>query len=77
MIVGSVNEKRNLNNELVNKVRNKYNIMNVSIGNDNEVKVMFNNNGYNSYYNDIVLYNIGKELNVDELINKLVEKYSK
>ena len=58
-----VNEKRNLNNELVNKVRNKYNIMNVSIGNDNEVKVMFNNNGYNSYYNDIVLYNIGKELN--------------
>ena len=73
----NVNEKRNLNNELVNKIKNKYNIMNVSIGNDNEVKVMFNNNGYNSYYNDIVLYNIGKELNVDELINKLVDKYSK
>jgi seryl-tRNA synthetase len=72
-----INEKRNLNNELVNKIKNKYNIMNVSIGNDNEVKVMFNNNGYNSYYNDIVLYNIGKELNVDELINKLVDKYSK
>ena len=72
-----VNEKRNLNNELVNKVRNKYNIMNVSIDSNNEIKVMFNNNGYNSYYNDIVLYNIGKELNVDELINKLVEKYSK
>jgi hypothetical protein len=70
-----INEKRNLNNELVLKIRNKYNIMNVSIGNDNEVKVMFNNS--NSYYNDIVLYNIGKELNVDELINKLVEKYSK
>ena len=72
-----VNEKRNLNNELVNKVRNKYNIMNVSIDSNNEIKVMFNNNGYNSYYNDIVLYNIGKELNVDELISKLVEKYSK
>ena len=72
-----VNEKRNLNNELVNKVRNKYNIMNVSIDSNNEIKVMFNNNGYNSYYNDIVLYNIGKELNVDELINKLVDKYSK
>ena len=72
-----VNEKRNLNNELVNKVRNKYNIMNVSIDSNNEIKVMFNNNGYNSYYNDIVLYNIGKELNVEELINKLVDKYSK
>jgi hypothetical protein len=35
---------------------------------------MFNYN--NNLYNDIVLYNIGKELNVDELINKLVEKYS-
>jgi hypothetical protein len=70
-----VNEKRLINNELVLKIRNKYNIMNVSIDNNNEVKVMFNNS--NSYYNDIVLYNIGKELNVDELINKLVEKYSK
>ena len=48
----------------------------VAISN-NEIKVMFNNNGYNSYYNDIVLYNIGKELNVDELINKIVDKYSK
>jgi hypothetical protein len=27
-------------------------------------------------YNDLVLYSIGKELNVDELINKIVEKYS-
>jgi hypothetical protein len=69
-----VNEKRSLNNELVLKIRNKYNIINVSIGNDNEIKVMFNYN--NNLYNDIVLYNIGKELNVDELINKLVEKYS-
>ena len=71
-----VNEKRNLNNELVLKIRNKYNIMNVSIGNDNEIKVMFKNSN-NYYYNDIILMNLSKELNIDELINKLVEKYSK
>jgi hypothetical protein len=70
-----LNEKRSLNNELVLKIRNKYDIMNVNIDNNNEVKVMFNNSNYSNYYNDIILYNIGKELNVDELINKLVDKY--
>jgi seryl-tRNA synthetase len=70
-----LNEKRSLNNELVLKIRNKYDIMGVNIDNNNEVKVIFNNSGYNNYYNDIILYNIGKELNVDELINKLVDKY--
>jgi vacuolar-type H+-ATPase subunit I/STV1 len=70
-----LNEKRSLNNELVLKIRSKYDIMNVNIDNNNEVKVMFNNSNYSNYYNDIILYNIGKELNVDELINKLVDKY--
>jgi vacuolar-type H+-ATPase subunit I/STV1 len=70
-----LDEKRSLNNELVLKIRNKYDIMNVNIDNNNEVKVMFNNSNYSNYYNDIILYNIGKELNVDELINKLVDKY--
>ena len=68
-----INEKSKLNNELVLKVRNKYNILNVSIDSNNEVKVMFGNN---NYYNDIVLMNLNRELNVDELINKMVEKYS-
>jgi hypothetical protein len=70
-----IDEKSKINNELVLKVRNKYNIMNVNRNSNNEIKVMFNYN--NNIYNDIVLNNIGKELNVDELISKLVEKYSK
>jgi hypothetical protein len=68
-----LDEKRKLNNEIVNKVRSKFNINSVYIDNNNEVKVMFNNL---NVYNDLVLYSIGKELNVDELINKIVEKYS-
>ena len=69
-----VKEKMNVYNELVNKVKSKYNISNVYRDNNNEIKCMF---GMVNVYNDIILYNIGKELNVDELINKLVEKYSK
>jgi hypothetical protein len=34
---------------------------------------MFNNL---NIYNDIVLYNIGKDLNIEELINNIVNKYS-
>ena len=68
-----LNEKRSLNNELVLKIRNKYDIMGVNIDNNNEVKVMFNNI---NVWNDIVLYSIGKDLNVEELINNIVNKYS-
>jgi hypothetical protein len=68
-----VNEKRNLNNDLIVKIRNKYNINYVGIDNNGEIKVMFNGN--NNYYNDIVLMNLSRELNVDELMNKIVEKY--
>jgi hypothetical protein len=68
-----MDEKSKINNELILKVRNKYNIMNVNRNSDNEIKVMFNYN--NNIYNDIVLNNLNKELNVDELINKIVEKY--
>jgi hypothetical protein len=67
-------EKNNLYNELVLKVRNKFNINNVYRDNNNEIKVMFGNNL--NVYNDLVLYSIGKEINVEELINKVVEKYS-
>jgi hypothetical protein len=69
-----LDEKRKLNNEIVNKVRNKFNIGSVYIDNNsNEIKVMFNNL---NVYNDLVLYSIGKELNVEELINNIVNKYS-
>jgi hypothetical protein len=68
-----LDEKRKLNNEIVNKVRNKFNIGSVYIDNNNEVKVMFNNL---NIYNDLVLYSIGKDLNIEELINNIVNKYS-
>jgi vacuolar-type H+-ATPase subunit I/STV1 len=68
-----LNEKRSLNNEIVNKVRSKFNINSVYIDNNNEVKVMFNNL---NVYNDLVLYSIGKDLNIEELINNIVNKYS-
>ena len=67
-------EKSKLSSELNLKIRNKYNIGSVYIGNNGEIKVSFNN-GSMSVYNDIVLNNLNKELNVDELINKIVEKY--
>ena len=69
-----IDEKSKLNNEVVLKIRNKYNINSVYIDGNNEVKVMFNNI---NVYNDIVLMNMNKEFNVDELINKIVDKYSK
>ena len=68
-----LDEKRSLNNEIVNKVRSKFNINSVYIDNNNEVKVMFNNL---NVYNDLVLYSIGKDLNIEELINNIVNKYS-
>ena len=68
-----IDEKSKLNNEIVVKLRNKYNINYVGIDNNNKIKVMFNGN--NNYYNDIVLMNLSRELNIDELMNKIVEKY--
>ena len=69
-----VSEKNKLYNEIVMKVKNKFEIVNVYKNNEGEVKVMFNNNL--NVYNDIVLYNINKDLDVESLINKIVEKYS-
>ena len=68
-----VREKSNLYNEICLKVRNKFEIGNVYKNNEGEIKVMFNNNL--NVYNDIVLYNINKDLDVESIINKIVEKY--
>ena len=68
-----IDEKGKLNNEVVLKIRNKYNINYVGINSNNEIKVMFSGN--NNYYNDIVLMNLSRELNIDELMNKIIEKY--
>jgi hypothetical protein len=68
-----VSEKNKLYSEMCLKVRNKFEISNVYKNNEGEIKVMFNNNL--NVYNDIVLYNINKDLDVESLINKIVEKY--
>ena len=68
-------EKNSIYNEINLKIRNKFNIGNV-IKNGNEVKVYFNNNNYNKIYNDLMLMNIGREINVDEIIDVIVKKYS-
>ncbi len=69
-----VKEKNKLYSEIVLKVRNKFDINNVYRDSNNEIKVVFGSNL--NVYNDLILYSIGKELNVEELINKIVEKYS-
>ena len=69
------NELFKLSNEVNLKVRNKFDISNVYIDLNDNIKVNFSNNNMN-YYNEIVLMNIGNSFNVDELVNKIVEKYS-
>ena len=69
-----VKEKMNLSNEFNLKIRKKYNINNVYIDINNEMKLNFSIN--NNLYNDIVLMCINKDFNVEELINKIVERYS-
>ena len=70
-----IKEKNNLNNEIVLKIRNKFNISNVYRDNNNsEIKVMFNSSNMN-VYNDLVLLSIGRDLDIESLINKIVEKY--
>jgi seryl-tRNA synthetase len=67
-------------NEVCLKVRNKFDDINIwRDGNNNDLKINFNNNNnYNNVkiYNDLVLNSIGNDFNVDELVNKIVEKYS-
>ena len=70
-----VNEKNKVYNEICLKVRNKFEISNVSRMGD-DIKVYFNNNDYNKIYNDLVLMNIGKSVDINNIINEIIEKYS-
>jgi hypothetical protein len=67
-------ELRKINSEVNLKVRNKFNISNVYIDGNGNVKVVFNDN--KNYYNEIMLMSIGRSLDIEEIINKLVEKFS-
>jgi len=69
------NELFKLINEVNLKVRNKFDISNVFVDYKDEIKVYFSNDKIN-FYNEIVLMNINNSFNVDELVNKIVEKYS-
>ena len=66
-------ELNKLYSEVNNKVRNKFDINMISSDYNGNKKVYFNYN--RNYYNDIVLMNTGNDFNVDELVNKIVEKY--
>jgi hypothetical protein len=68
-----IGEKNNISNELILKVRRKYGISGVGRDENNEIRVVFNNI---NVWNDIVLYSIDKKLNIEELINNIVNKYS-
>jgi hypothetical protein len=70
------NELSNLYSEVNLKVRNKFEISGVYKNFDGSIKVMFNNDNYNKIYNEILLMNIDKEFNVNEMIDKVVEKFS-
>jgi hypothetical protein len=68
-------ELNKMYSEVCLKVRNKFNIGNVWREGD-KLRVNFNNNGnYNNIYNEIVLSSIGNDFDVEELVNKIVEKY--
>jgi hypothetical protein len=71
-----IKEKNNLSNEINLKIRNKYDIGSVYIDGNGEIKVMFNNNNYSKINNEIILMNMSREFNIDEMINKIVEKLS-
>ena len=68
-------EKSSVYNELVSKVKNKFGISNVWKNGD-EIRVSFWINDSNKVRNEVILSNISKELDVESMINKIVEKYS-
>ena len=70
-----INEKNKVYSEICLKVRNKFNISNIMKSGDN-VKVYFNENNYNEIYNDLILMNIGKSVDIDNVINEIIKKYS-
>jgi len=64
-------------NSIYGEISGKYKIY---IGYDGLNNIMIssnNNNDWNKINNEIVLMGIGNNFNVDELIDKLVDKYSK
>ena len=68
-------EKSSVYNELVGKVKNKFGISNVWKNGD-EIRVSFWINDSSKVRNEVILSNISKELDVESMINKIVEKYS-
>ena len=68
-------EKSSVYNELIGKVKNKFGISNVWKNGD-EIRVSFWINDSSKVRNEVILSNISKELDVESMINKIVEKYS-
>jgi adenylosuccinate lyase len=73
-------ETNNAQREILNKYRLSIGYCRDYMTKEVKVNIWNSNNiigNYNNIANEIVLMGIGSELNVDELIEKLVDKYSK
>ena len=72
-----MSEKNNEFNELTSKLKVKYGKDEDIYFNNVKGKIKVNFNNYNNgVYNDLVLLSIGKEVDIESIVNKLVEKYS-
>jgi hypothetical protein len=74
------NEMNKKYSEISLKVRNKFNISNVYKDMNGDIKVSFSNNDFklsSDIVNDLVIMSIGREIDIESLINSLIEKYSK
>ena len=75
--LSKMSEKNNEFNELTSKLKVKYGKDEDIYFNNVKGKIKVNFNNYNNgVYNDLVLLSIGKEVDIESIVNKLVEKYS-
>ena len=80
--VSELNKKlRDLNilcSELNFKVRSKFDIMNVYVNESKELKISWKNNNevFSKVRNELILMSIGKDIDIESIIDKIVKKFS-
>jgi hypothetical protein len=71
-------ELGNEHNRLANMLRDNYGVnvfTDYNSGNVSKLKVDFSRTDYNKIYNDLVIMNIGKNIDIESVINSIMEKY--
>jgi hypothetical protein len=70
-------ELGNEHNRLANMLRDNYgvNVFTDYSNNKGNLKVDFSRTDYNKIYNDLVIMNIGKNIDIESVINSIMEKY--